>query len=513
MPFLHSCGHKPLAGYTIKRGISKGGFGEVYFGLTDGGKEVALKRVVRHQDIELRGIRQCLNLKHPHLVHLYDLKTDERGDHWLVMEYIRGETLHSILQKNPNGLPHDLIRPWFEQLAGAIHCLHEQGIVHRDLKPANVFLENGLVKVGDYGLCKFIGGSQHRSQTHNVGTVHYMAPEIGKGDYSRPIDIYAAGILLYEMATGKVPFDGETTGEILFKHLSATPDLTNTGEFAPIIATALAKEPGRRFASLAEMGRRVGETDRSFSRPTQVPHAPQTQVPTATMAAATTIVLPPKPQPQGEWAGRLALAGVMIAVMAFVWAAVFLDGEWMRMLPAFVLATAATWGIVGLGQKWTRPADDSFHRRFVLGVFGVLLGLAAVWLEGYSLIGGERALDPWVRKMDGPPRSRFFGAWYPNNSAITLAVGHMAYYGLMLAIIRWWHFVAPFRPARIEWGSVVSVGFFAFVLLFLLPTSDERLVGFTTMTMSAIVVQAVSPRRDPEPAPSKRQRLRWAGGH
>src|SRR5204863_9683240 len=100
------------------------------------------------------------------------------------------------------------------------------------------------------------------------------APEIGKGDYSRPIDIYAAGILLYEMTTGNVPFDGETTAEILFKHLSATPDLAKTGPFAPILAKALAKDPAERFASLAEMARRVNETGALPTRATFVPPAP-----------------------------------------------------------------------------------------------------------------------------------------------------------------------------------------------------------------------------------------------
>src|SRR5688572_26461616 len=105
MKFTYACGQKPLAGYEVKHGIGRGGFGEVYFALSDGGKEVALKLVRTNLDVELRGIRQCLNLKHPNLVHLYDLRTDGQGDHWLVMEYVRGEPLSAILAKHPKGVP------------------------------------------------------------------------------------------------------------------------------------------------------------------------------------------------------------------------------------------------------------------------------------------------------------------------------------------------------------------------------------------------------------------------
>src|SRR5205823_8818376 len=98
MKFTYSTGQKPLDGYTIKRGVGKGGFGEVYFALSEGGKEVALKLLHGDQaDIELRGIRQCLNLKHQNLVSLYDVKTDFHGEPWVVMEYVAGETLNAIL--------------------------------------------------------------------------------------------------------------------------------------------------------------------------------------------------------------------------------------------------------------------------------------------------------------------------------------------------------------------------------------------------------------------------------
>src|SRR5436190_785210 len=132
MKFTYSSGQRPLDGYTLKRGIGRGGFGEVYYALSDGGKEVALKLVSGNLEVELRGVAQCLNLKHHNLVDLYDLRTDAHGDHWVIMEYISGEPLNTVLARHPDGLPADLVQQWFLSLARAIAYLHDQDIVHRD---------------------------------------------------------------------------------------------------------------------------------------------------------------------------------------------------------------------------------------------------------------------------------------------------------------------------------------------------------------------------------------------
>src|SRR5436309_13049569 len=258
MKFSYCSGQRPLDGYTLKRGIGRGGFGEVYFALSDGGKEVALKLVRGDHRVELRGVAQCLNLKHPNLVALYDLRTDSQADHWVVMEYVAGEPLSAVISRHPRGLPQELVKEWFLGLSRAVSYLHDHGIVHRDLKPGNVFIENGIVKIGDYGLSKAITTSVRTAQTQSVGTVHYMAPEVSTGNYNKQIGAYAAGVILYEMLTGRVPFDGESSGEILMKHLTAPPDLSKLPpEYVPIVAKALAKNPAHRYASMAEMARAV----------------------------------------------------------------------------------------------------------------------------------------------------------------------------------------------------------------------------------------------------------------
>src|SRR5256714_5580657 len=257
MKFSYSSGQRPLEGYTLKRGIGRGGFGEGYYALSDGGKEVALKLVRGHNlEVEMRGMAQCLNLKHPNLMTLIDLRTDAQGDHWVVMEYISGEPLNVVLNRHPQGLPHELAQQWFVALAKAVGYLHDHGIVHRDLKPANIFIENGLVKVGDYGLSKFMSGSQRAGQTQSVGTVHYMAPEISTGNYNKQIDIYASGVILYEMLTGRVPFDGESAGEILMKHLTSPPDLSKVpSEYVHAVGKALAKNPAHRYLSMLDLAK------------------------------------------------------------------------------------------------------------------------------------------------------------------------------------------------------------------------------------------------------------------
>jgi serine/threonine protein kinase len=126
--------------------------------------------------------------------------------------------------------------------------------VHRDLKPGNIFDDEGVVKIGDYGLSKLISASRRSGQTESVGTFHYMAPEIGRGVYGKGIDIYALGIILYEMLTGRVPFDGETSQEIIMKHLTDNPDTTAVPQpFRAVIQRALRKDPDKRFESVQQM--------------------------------------------------------------------------------------------------------------------------------------------------------------------------------------------------------------------------------------------------------------------
>ncbi len=256
MRFTYPSGSQPLEGYTIKRGIGIGGFGEVYFAISDAGKEVAIKRIQRNLDVELRGVRQCLNLKHVNLIALWDIRSNDLGESWVVMEYVPGYCLKTRLEQFPQGMPEKEAKEWFLSILSGVHYLHNNGIVHRDLKPGNIFYDHDqhVVKIGDYGLSKFISCSKRSGQTEAVGTFHYMAPEIGKGVYGKEIDVYALGIILYELLTGDVPFDGESAQEIIMKHLTADPNLSRVpAPFRNAIEGALCKDPESRFKSVFEM--------------------------------------------------------------------------------------------------------------------------------------------------------------------------------------------------------------------------------------------------------------------
>ncbi len=252
--YTFSSGARPLDGYTIKRAIGRGGFGEVYYATSDAGKEVALKLILRNLDVERRGVSQCMNLKCPNLLAIHDLKANDAGDNFVVMEYVAGPSLASVLKEYPEGLPLHEVRHWLKGLVEGVAYLHDHGIVHRDLKPANLFMEEGIVKIGDYGLAKLITPSAGSEHSESIGTCHYMAPEIGSGKYHKPIDIYAIGVILYEMITGRVPFDGETVNEVLMKHLTTRPDVSMLPEpYRTIVARALAKDPNQRPARVYDL--------------------------------------------------------------------------------------------------------------------------------------------------------------------------------------------------------------------------------------------------------------------
>ncbi|WP_197490811.1 serine/threonine-protein kinase [Planctomyces sp. SH-PL62] len=252
--YAFGSGDRPLEGYTIKRAVGRGGFGEVYYATSDSGREVALKLILRNLDVERRGVVQCMNLKHPNLLTIFDLKSNEAGDAFVVMEYVAGPSLAQVLRENPDGLPADEVRHWLRGLVEGVAYLHDHGVVHRDLKPANLFMEEGVVKIGDYGLAKLITASHGSEHSESIGTCHYMAPEIGSGKYNKPIDVYAVGVILYEMLVGRVPFDGETVNEILMKHLTARPDVSVLPEeYRKIVSRALAKDPNQRPSRIYDL--------------------------------------------------------------------------------------------------------------------------------------------------------------------------------------------------------------------------------------------------------------------
>jgi hypothetical protein len=523
--FTYRSGQRPLDGFTLKRGVGQGGFGEVYFAVSDGGKEVALKLLRGHTDSELRGITHCLNLKHHNLVHLYDLRTDERGDKWVVMEYVFGESLAQVINRHPTGLSPELIREWTAALARGVSYLHDRGVVHRDLKPANIFIEHGLLKIGDYGLSRRMSSSERGELTRGVGTPHYMAPEIKNGNYSRSIDIYACGVILFEMLTGHPPFEGETAAEVLMKHQLDTPDFSKApAAMRPVLQKVLDKDPAKRFATVMEFAKAV-ELTLNAERPGTAPPGtaagpPIAKEPIAAKAPSPETVvdehLPlPKiarptprkrteaPETVREWltevSGSLAaaplIAGACTAFCALVpgptpWSVVGLGR-------IFLLATLLSWALILVGRMRLRDPKNTWGRRIVQLLIGCGVGAVAFWLDGWTLPSHAATATSHDLVLASGKRL--------TPETLSFALRYVFYFGLATAACRWWVLSDRRRKKRVRFFPVAAVIFWSSVFVFLwpwetVPVTVERdgilaeavNSGIAPMVIAAIVVQVAS---------------------
>ena len=519
LKFTYRSGQRPLDGFTLKRGVGQGGFGEVYFAVSDGGKEVALKLLRGHTDAEMRGITHCLNLKHPNLVHLYDLRADSRGEQWVVMEYVFGESLAQVINRHPNGLPTELIREWFEALSRGVGYLHDQGVVHRDLKPANIFIEHGHLKVGDYGLSRRMSSSERGELTRGVGTPHYMAPEIKNGNYGRSVDVYACGVILFEMLTGQPPFDGETPAEVLMKHQLDAPDLGKLpAKLREVIQKALEKDPAKRYATVMELARAVDAVLGGPRSEVIVPGAATVHVrvtdPKAPAADTVVDERLPLPKPTRtlarvrlteamtirdrltELAGSFALAPVVCAACTAPWALAQSATPWGVLGRVFALSTALTWALLLVARVPRRNDNNPWGRRAVQLFAGLCVGALAFWLDGWGLPTGTatattRDLVLWTGHRVSP-------------EALSVGVRYLFYFGLAVAACRWWVAADRNRRERVRVWPIVGAGFWGLVFVFLWPwESAPVILGLAPLMIAAVAVQGVSPWNGGQPAASR----------
>ncbi len=257
------------ARYQIVSKVASGGMGEVYRARDSVlAREVAIK--VLHRNLAgdpgfierfRREARAAALLSHPNIVAVHDWGSTTNGTYFMVMEFIRGRNLRDLLTHYGRLEPQQAVEVLIQMLAALEHA-HRHGIVHRDVKPENVLVTpEGQVKVADFGLARAFAESRVSQAPGTVtGTVQYLAPEQIQGDPADPrTDLYATGIVAYELLTGHVPFSGETSLAIAYKHLSdrIPPPSRSVPEVPPeldrIVAQATEKERDRRPASAAEL--------------------------------------------------------------------------------------------------------------------------------------------------------------------------------------------------------------------------------------------------------------------
>jgi serine/threonine protein kinase len=272
------------AKYRIVRLIGEGGMGAVYEGEnTRIHRRVAIKvlhaGVASQAEAVARFEREAQaagRIGSEHIVEVLDLGALANGDRYLVMEFLEGEGLGARIKSRGRLVPSELCPIAFQLMEG-LAAAHGAGIIHRDLKPDNVFLlrqrggKADFVKLLDFGISKFnqLSGDSGFSMTRTgavMGTPYYMAPEQAKGsrDLDHRVDLYAAGVILYEALTGQVPFSADTFNELLFKIVLEEPkplaqvDPSIDPAFAAIVTKAMARDPANRFQTAVEFQQALG---------------------------------------------------------------------------------------------------------------------------------------------------------------------------------------------------------------------------------------------------------------
>ena len=255
-----------LGNYKIEQKLGEGGMGAVYRGLDLMlEREVAIKALRPELGSQPQVVERfrseavtLAKLNHPNIATLYSFFR-QADDYYMVLEYVRGVTLDNLIQQR-GALPSEQAIPLFCQVLDGIDHAHRFGIIHRDIKPANMMLtEAGTLKVLDFGIARILGTARMTKQGHLIGTIEYMSPEQVRGmETDARSDIYSLGMLLYEMLTGRVPFQIENEFELMKAQIEQTPvaprliNASIPAEVEGAIMRAIAKNPDERFQTAGD---------------------------------------------------------------------------------------------------------------------------------------------------------------------------------------------------------------------------------------------------------------------
>lgn len=385
--------------YVIEHVLGRGAFGTVYGGIQPTiEKRVAIKvlagemstnpSIVSRFVSEARAVNR---IRHQNIVDIFSFGELEDGRHYLVMEWLDGETLDTYLKKRgrlSEGEAWTILMP----VAAALDATHEVGITHRDLKPANIFVArhrdgSRIPKLLDFGIAKLLpkyGGLGHETRSgHAIGTPAYMSPEQCEGrNVDTAADIYAFGVMAFELLTGERPFKAATPLEIMVAHMKAEPpdprrlqsDISDGAAFG--ILTMLSKSPANRPKALVPAVRAMSDTGRT------------------TMRAGPGVALPAPPAPhRGPWlwiGGGLLVAGAAVAWGLYRWS----EPEVVELAPLRAQPARATAAI--------EPGDGDFDPAPEAG------GTAATSGSGTAVPGENRSETgaPADARVQEPPKPR-----------------------------------------------------------------------------------------------------------
>ena len=271
---------KRLGGrYDIKELIGVGGMANVYKAADIIEDKIVAVKILKDEylsnDEFLRRFRNeskaIAVLSHPNIVKIFDVSLGD-GIQYIVMEYVDGLTLKEYIEQQH-------VLRWKEavhftvQILRALQHAHDKGIVHRDIKPQNIMLlQDGTIKVMDFGIARFARDDGRTVTDKAIGSVHYISPEQARGDVTdEKSDIYSVGVMLFEMLTGKLPFDADSAVSIALMQMQAIPKMPRQlNETIPegleeITVRAMQKDPSQRYQSAAEMLRDIDEFKRNPS--------------------------------------------------------------------------------------------------------------------------------------------------------------------------------------------------------------------------------------------------------
>ena len=333
--------------YELGRQLGAGGMARVYLGhdrLLD--REVAVKVLAEPYASDPNFVERfrreasaAAGLNHPNIVAVYD-RGEADGSYYIVMEFLAGPDLKQVIRSRAPLPPTEAIDA-AQQILAALGAAHRRDVVHRDVKPQNVLVaEDGHLKVTDFGIARAGAESDMTEAGSVIGTAQYLSPEQARGDeVTAASDTYAVGIVLYEMITGRVPFDGGPPVAVAMKQISDEPvsprivEPSVPRELEAVVLRSLAKRPSERYRTAEEMSRALAEARAAIDGTGATTNVmPATGPPTRVMGpptAATRVAPPPPPAEPPRRRRRWPLiAGIVLLLAAIaVGAFVLLNGD------------------------------------------------------------------------------------------------------------------------------------------------------------------------------------------